>query len=213
MKISGIYKIESKINPRKIYIGSASNINNRWNRHLSDLRLNRHWNKKLQNHYNKYGESDLMFFILIGCEKEDLLKNEQFYIDAYNPWFNNCRIAGKPIGIKHSIESCKNMSKSKMGHFVSEETKRKISESHKGIKHTEERKQKNSKSHIGLQAGNKHPLYGKHHSEETKRKIGKGNRGKIVSMESRMKMSIFRKGRTSGSKGKTWKWKKNIKVA
>jgi hypothetical protein len=24
MKISGIYKIESKINPRKIYIGSAS---------------------------------------------------------------------------------------------------------------------------------------------------------------------------------------------
>ena len=31
MKISGIYKIESKIKPERIYIGSAVNIGNRKN--------------------------------------------------------------------------------------------------------------------------------------------------------------------------------------
>ena len=65
MKISGIYKIQSVIKPDRCYIGSGVCIKSRWNRHLCDLRHNRHWSKKLQNHYNKYGESDLQFSILL----------------------------------------------------------------------------------------------------------------------------------------------------
>ncbi len=73
MKLSGIYQIQSKIKPERCYIGSAIHISNRWTKHLSELRLNRHHSRKLQLHYNKYGESDLQFSVLLGCEKEDLL--------------------------------------------------------------------------------------------------------------------------------------------
>ena len=76
MKISGIYKIESKIKPERIYIGSAVNISRRWNWHYGALRNGRHHSLKLQRHYDKYGESDLQFIILLGCEKEDLIKIE-----------------------------------------------------------------------------------------------------------------------------------------
>jgi GIY-YIG catalytic domain. len=64
MNTSGIYKIESKLKPERIYIGSAINIGQRWRVHLSDLRKQKHHSKKLQNHYNKYGEVDLSFSIL-----------------------------------------------------------------------------------------------------------------------------------------------------
>jgi group I intron endonuclease len=113
--MTGIYKIESIIKPERVYIGSAVAINRRWWDHSKRLKANCHPNKKLQNHYNKYGKSDLQFSILLGCEKIDLLKNEQFFIDSYNPWFNNTKVAGSSLGNK-----------------ASEETKRKLRESHLG---------------------------------------------------------------------------------
>jgi group I intron endonuclease len=112
MKISGIYKIQSIVKSERIYIGSAVSINQRWNLHLSMLRRNVHDNKKLQSHFNKYGESDLQFSILLGCEKEDLIKIEQYFIDSYNPWFNHCKIAGNKLGVKASEETKEKMSKS-----------------------------------------------------------------------------------------------------
>jgi len=105
MKISGIYKIQSKIKPERIYIGSGVNIDQRWRRHLSDLHLNRHWSKKLQNHYNKYGKNDLIFSVIVGCSKENLIAYEQFYIDSLNPWFNNLLIANSFLGVKQSAET------------------------------------------------------------------------------------------------------------
>lgn len=137
MIISGIYKIESVIKGNHYYIGSAINIRQRWKNHLSDLRLNKHGNKKLQNHYNKYGESDLGFSIIVGCEKENLISYEQFYIDALNPYFNICKIAGNTLGRKHTLESKAKVSKSLIGskrHTTphSEETKKKLSELNKG---------------------------------------------------------------------------------
>lgn len=105
VKKSGIYKIQSKIKSERIYIGSAVNITQRWYCHLSSLRLNKHANKKLQSHYNKYGECDLSFSILICCDKDDLIKHEQYFIDAYNPWFNNTLTAGSNMGLKWTEES------------------------------------------------------------------------------------------------------------
>jgi hypothetical protein len=54
MNISGIYKIQSIINPERVYIGSAISIRNRWCTHKSELKGNKHHSPKLQNHYNKY---------------------------------------------------------------------------------------------------------------------------------------------------------------
>ncbi len=114
-KIVGIYQIQSKINPNRVYIGSGLNIHQRWNQHLQDLRKNIHHSGKLQNHYNKYGESDLQFSILTCCDREDLLQNEQFFIDSLKPWFNIQKIAGSPLGVKRSKEFCDKVSKREMG--------------------------------------------------------------------------------------------------
>ena len=116
MKISGIYQIKSNIKPERVYIGSAVNIQNRWALHLFLLRKKQHHSLKLQRHYNKYGESDLSFTILLGCRKEDLLKVEQYFIDSYNPYFNICRQAGSQFGIKRSEKTKKKLRISHLGH-------------------------------------------------------------------------------------------------
>ena len=134
MKISGIYQIRSRIKPDRIYIGSAGNIAYRWGVHLFDLRKNKHHSIKLQRHYNKYGKNDLIFSILIGCDKEDLIITEQFYLDGYKTYFNICKIAGSQLGMKRSEESCKKISESLKGHKVSEEARRKISKAMIGNK-------------------------------------------------------------------------------
>jgi group I intron endonuclease len=183
MKINGIYKIQSKIKSERIYIGSAINIKRRWSQHLSDLRLNKHGNNKLQNHFNKYGESDLVFIIVELCFPEFLTAREQYYIDKWNPYFNICKIAGSVLGCKMiawnkgknlSLEHCKNLSESHKGQKAwnkgkkaSEETKRRLSESHKGIRL----------------------------SKETREKLSQFNKGKIFSIETRKKISEANKGK------------------
>jgi group I intron endonuclease len=71
--MSGIYKIESLSIPERCYIGSAVNVAGRWCRHVFDLKNDNHCNKKLQNHYNKYGKNDLIFSVIINCNREDLI--------------------------------------------------------------------------------------------------------------------------------------------
>jgi hypothetical protein len=53
MEFSAIYKIQSKIKPERIYIGSSGNITDRWYNHMTELKGNRHSNNKLQNHIPK----------------------------------------------------------------------------------------------------------------------------------------------------------------
>lgn len=196
MKIVGIYKIESKLKPERIYIGSTVNISHRWNLHLSRLRRNKHGNPKLQNHFNKYGESDLQFSILLGCEKEGLLNIEQYFIDSYKPYFNIALFAGSVnLGRKMSDESKRKISNSLKGKPAhnkgispSIETRLKISNSLKGrIKSDEERKHI-SESQRGLKLGKKL-------SEEHKIKIGKAGKGRINTKETKQKMSESAKKR------------------
>ena len=52
---SGIYKIQSKCKPDRIYIGSAINIEGRKRAHFSRLKHGYHHSIKLQRHYDKYG--------------------------------------------------------------------------------------------------------------------------------------------------------------
>jgi group I intron endonuclease len=92
--ISGVYIIKSKIKPKRVYIGSSKNIGKRWGGHLAMLKYTGHYNKELQKHYDKYGENDLEFLILQGCEKSKLKAVEQFYIDCFNPYFNFAKTTG-----------------------------------------------------------------------------------------------------------------------
>jgi group I intron endonuclease len=173
MKISGIYKIQSIKKPNRCYIGSAVNITKRWGHHLQELRINKHGNKKLQNHFNKYGESDFQFSVLVGCDKVDLIKTEQYFIDSYKSWFNICPTAGSQLGVKRSEESCKRIGEAHKGRIPW----------NKGIKATEQAKQNQSKSHIGQKVWNK----------------GKKN---IYSEETLLKLRASLKGRKVWNKGK-----------
>jgi group I intron endonuclease len=98
MRISGIYKIQSRIKPERVYIGSAGNIYQRFAEHRSDLLTQSHGNPKLQRHYNKYGLADLRFSVITGCSRDTLIAYEQFYIDVLDPYFNICKTAGSNIG-------------------------------------------------------------------------------------------------------------------
>ena len=111
IKTSGVYKIKNLIN-NKIYIGSAINLNLRYRKHISDLKNNKHCNKKLQNSWNKHGEDSFDFVIIEQViDKTKLLEREQYYLDNLKPEYNICKIAGNTLGIK-----------------VSDDTKKKISE-------------------------------------------------------------------------------------
>jgi len=197
MKISGIYQIQSKLKPERIYIGSAVNINHRQETHLSDLKLNKHHNRKLQNHYNKYGEIDLQFSVLCECDIEKLIIMEQKYINSYKPFFNINPIAKSRLGAKCSDQTCKKLGermkgkKYHLGIKHSDETKRKMSEAWKKRKPWSDETKEKFRQHM---IGNKNTL-GTHLSEETKKKIGlksKGNKyrlGQKATNETKRKMS------------------------
>lgn len=187
MNTSGIYKIESKIKPERIYIGSAVRIGHRLTNHLHDLRKNKHDNQRLQNHFNKYGESDLQFSVLLGCEKEDLIKIEQYFIDSYRPWFNILKIAGSTIGHETSEETRKKISiankgnKYCLGRILSEESRRKMREAKLGKKRPESVRLKL----LGRKSWNK----GKKMSEECIEKNRRAQLGKKDSNETRKRKS------------------------
>ena len=158
---TGIYQIRYTKNS-KCYIGSAArSFDKRWNEHRCRLRKNQHPNHKLQHAWNKYGENTFVFEVLLYCDPEDCLTYEQIALDTIlfascnderfrKLGYNICKIAGSPLGRKHS-----------------EETKRKIGQSHKGKILSKEHKEKISKNHANVKGSN-HPLYGQHHSRGTK---------------------------------------------
>lgn len=108
--ISGIYKIESKLKPNRCYIGSTSNFNKRKREHLNALRRGDHHSVKLQRHYGKYGEDDLVFAVLLCCLIDDLIETEQFFLDSYKHYFNGYNSAIKPNRNPHPEERKKKKS-------------------------------------------------------------------------------------------------------
>lgn len=209
----GIYKIESKLFPDRIYIGSAFNIMKRWRIHKQDLNNNKHHSVKLQNHYNKYGKDDLEFKVLYFCQRDELINAEQFFIDKCQPHFNICKIAGSNAGIKHSKETVEKNRQSKLGKKLgpaSEERKQKLREWNLGRKMSDEAKKHMSEARKGKSPWNKGTkgLY----SEEYKSKLRESRKTFRHTEESKRKISQSHMGHVGYNKGIP-AWNKGLKMS
>lgn len=86
-KRSGIYCIVNNKTQKK-YVGSSKNLYQRLLVHRAMLRKGNHANSKLQNSWDKHGEESFTYLILEYCPEEDLLRQEQYYINTIKPWYN-----------------------------------------------------------------------------------------------------------------------------
>lgn len=134
--MSGIYKIINKLDG-KYYVGSSKNLSskkgNRLSRHKTDLKYNRHINKKLQNAYNKYGINNFDFLIIEECEEHELLNKEQIYLNEAKNNKENCYNLSFIAGKVEMNDDVKNkIRKFKLGKKLSEKTIKILKEIHKG---------------------------------------------------------------------------------
>ena len=168
---SGIYTITCRANG-KFYVGSAVNIQKRWQTHRSHLKMNRHVNKHLQNAWNKYGEKTFKFSVVEQTLPEKLIEAEQRWIDAVSPdvLFNICLVAGSLLGHKCSEETRQKISKANAGRVLSTATRQKISDA----------------------------LHRRIVLDETRQKHSEANRKRIVSDETRLKQSKAKFSNTNG---------------
>lgn len=212
MRVSGIYKIQSKIKPERVYIGSAVNVHDRKVRHLWDMKKNVHANSKLQRHYNKYGKDDLHFELILACDESELIEKEQFFIDSYNPYFNLCPIAGNCRGRHMSDATRKKLSEANKGRpsYIkgkkrppeeiakmrgrkwSEESRAKLREScKKRPPISEETREKMRQSHIGIKL-----------SDEAKAKVSAASKGRTLSPETKEALRKANLGRKASDETK-----------
>lgn len=199
MKLSGIYKISSKIKPENFYIGSSMDIDHRLSCHFYDLKSNRHSNNRLQNHYNKYGDDDLSLNILMYCDIDNLIKNEQFYIDTLYPKFNLRKKAESHYLPSIKEETRNRLIYSHIGKKQSLETIEKRVSKLRGIKRSPEmaRKVFNARKHFTytLITRNKMRLskLGTKQSDETKLKRSiklTGRKASMQEIENKRKTSL-----------------------
>lgn len=194
---SGIYAITNTVNG-KVYIGATKGFEGRWKDHRRGLRKGVHWNKHLQNAWNRYGEVTFEFGILEYLDDlDELVKAEQFWMDVYREegkeLYNFGLAADNPRRGRKcgplSEETKRKLSEALKGRKYgppSEETKRRIGEANKGNKHclgrvvSKETRRKQSAARRGRKFG---PL-----SEEHKQKISDALKGRAVPKETRRKM-------------------------
>jgi|GEM_PF-3219803 group I intron endonuclease len=165
MKETGIYGIKCSDNG-KMYVGSAVWISKRWSGHRCRLNNNQHHSQHLQNSWNKYGEKSFIFGIIELCDKSDLLKREEFWIEYF-------KALDREFGFNALNADRKNMS---------EETKKKISKSLRGTKRTEETKEKMRQAQ-------------QNRSKEWRNKISLGKKNKKFTKEHKQKLSKAAKRR------------------
>ena len=110
-----IYKIQNKKNG-KFYLGSTNNFKRRKSEHISKLRSKTHFNKHLQNSYNKHGENSFEFKV-IDKVRGDLKESEQYYLDNLNPHYNINKKADRIIETSDDFtdEHKNKIRKSKLG--------------------------------------------------------------------------------------------------
>lgn len=191
----GIYKITNTTN-NNFYIGSSKNIEKRFKRHITSLSNNNHHNIYLQRSWNKYGKNNFKFEIIEKTNIDNLLTQEQHYINLLNPKYNLGTVGGGDNISKHP----KNKQFRELQSKIVKERLSKLTEEEKRIRSEKVKGDKNPNWKGGVKAvcvdcgekisryktrcmlccklGKQNPFYGKSHSKETKNKISKVNKGK-----------------------------------
>lgn len=164
---SGIYIIENLIN-HKMYIGSSCNIIKRFRDHKSMLRRNEHHTSYLQHAFNKYGEENFDFRILIDCPVKQLLFWEKKMFETYRCCEREFgyNLRPDPTTGEHSEETRKKMSEAHTGKKVSLESRKKMSEARTGYK-----------NHMFGKTSENSPNFGKQFSIEHRKKISEAQIG------------------------------------
>ena len=112
---TGIYCIRNLFDGKE-YVGSAARgFGRRWSGHIRQLRVGRHPNWPLQVAWNTCGEAAFAFEVLEECPPEQCIAKEQERINAMDPEYNICRIAGSPLGRRVTFEARAKMSAAKQG--------------------------------------------------------------------------------------------------
>lgn len=131
----GIYCIENTTNNKK-YVGQSVNIEERLKTHkrLLNKKDYKEENQYLIMSWIKYGSEVFTMYIIEECDKRNLDEKERFYIkyfDCKAPKGYNLTDGGNkppsPKGKPKSEQWKINQRKAKLGHVVSDETRRKIS--------------------------------------------------------------------------------------
>lgn len=214
-----IYKITSPTG--KVYIGQTVDIDDRFTRYRQ---LRCKGQTKLYRSIKKYGYELHSFETIEECLDVEMNNRERYYQEFYEVLGKNglncCYVQSSFNSGRHSEESIAKMrfaqsnrtaatreklSKARMGHMVSDETKSKISEKLKGRKLPKETCEKMSKSRLGRKMSEENRLKliarntGRIVSKETRDKIA--NAASNISDETRAKMSAAKKGKPSWNKG------------
>jgi hypothetical protein len=161
--LGGIYEIRNTIDGKR-YVGSSTNIERRWRHHAYQLRGGCHYNRYLQNAWNKHGELAFEFKVLVYTEPEENIRLENLLLSADSCEYNIAKDAKRPqLGRPRSERVKQKLSKINSGEnhpqygtLHSDETRRKLSVANTGNRHTEETKRKISKA----TAGENNPMYG-----------------------------------------------------
>jgi predicted GIY-YIG superfamily endonuclease len=98
----GVYCIRNSQN-NKVYIGRATDLVARINRHKAELKFNSHRNKELQETWSLFGETAIEFEILDVLEhEENTLRNPNEELKVLlDMWIHNLEKAEGPTGIKY----------------------------------------------------------------------------------------------------------------
>ena len=155
-QLSGIYRILNKINGN-CYIGSSLNVEKRYKHHLSTLRHNSSRCSILQKAFNKYGEDNFEFQVILCLIRE---LNSQYNV------FTN--VSDSPLRQFTFTEQSKlKMSIAHKGKKLSEQHKHNISLANKGRVFSKESKDKIRKAKQNTTL-----------SQETIKKMSEAKKGK-----------------------------------
>jgi group I intron endonuclease len=174
---SGVYTITCTANGRR-YVGSSSNIRNRWKAHRSWLRNGIHANYRLQFDWAEYGEEVFEFAVVAEIsDTDERYAAEQSLMDLHESAVH---------GYNRSPSAVDNS-----GRTLSAEHRQAISDAQRGVPKSEEHRRKLSKAHKANWADREvTPEFREQMAERARM-----NKGKPKSEETKAKMSAAQKGR------------------
>ena len=175
-----VYCIKNTVN-NKEYIGlTTRTLEKRWKQHIyeSNKQDSWEWNTPLGNAIKKYGKDLFEVFVLEECSSETEMKQKEIQL------IKERKSLASENGYNLSFGG-----DGRMGHKLSEETKRKIGEGNIGKVMSNEAKEKMSVAAKKRSVGKLSPMDGKKHTDDALKKISESSKGRIFSEESRIKKS------------------------